>query len=102
MGACLSAEDDPKLREFLEVMQPRSKGVLWSNDASVAQQSAVGPAAVAPVKGGKKRALPDADDVVDGGEEADDEYQEMPSAKRKAAAEEGAWLKWHRLTVTPV
>jgi hypothetical protein len=25
-------EEDPQLREFLEVMKPRHKGKLWSND----------------------------------------------------------------------
>lgn len=79
------SEDDPKLREFLEVMQPRSKGALWSNDASFIQPSAVAPAAAVSEKGGRKRALPDADDAAEGGEEADEEYQELPSSKRNSA-----------------
>lgn len=28
----LPEEEDPQLREFLEVMKPRQKGKLWSND----------------------------------------------------------------------
>lgn len=64
-------------------MQPRSKGALWSNDAGTgAAQPAPAAAAAAQGKRGSKRPLPDADE---GAEEDDEEYQELPSARRKGA-----------------
>ena len=38
----LPEEEDPQLREFLEVMKPRQKGKLWSNDDTLGFEQMVG------------------------------------------------------------
>ena len=76
-------------------MQPRSKGALWSNDAAApAAAAAVASHAGAPGskgaagKRGKKRGLPDADagSEPEDADASDDEYQQLPTAKRRAGA----------------
>ncbi len=78
-----AADDDPKLREFLEVMQPRSKGALWTNDAggAVKPAAAVAAAGTQAVTAGKRK-LKQAFAEEAAGDEEDDEddalYQELP------------------------
>ena len=85
-----AAEDDPKLREFLEVMQPRVKGALWSNDAGAVKPAAA--VALAGQAGGvatkRKRKQDAVEDAADAGpedEEDDALYQELPVKAAKGA-----------------
>ena len=96
MWSVRAADDDPKLREFLDVMQPRWKGALWTNDAGGAVKP---PAAVAAAGGQKastavKRKRKRAFAGEAAGEEEDDEddalYQELPG-QPAVDAEGGAW-----------
>ena len=78
------AEEDPKLREFLEVMQPRVKGALWSNDAGAVKQAAgAAPGQHGAASSKRKRQQAVAEDAAaadeDGDEEDDALYQELPS-----------------------
>ena len=66
-----ATEEDPKLKEYLEVMKPKSKKRSWEND-DVLQAS--------------NENVPNDDDnqmVMDGGAASDDEYEDVPrKAKR--------------------
>ena len=82
-GRSADAEDDPKLREFLEVMQPRVKGALWSNDTAGAVKTAAGAGAgqqglVSSKRKRKQDVVEDVEDDEDGDEEDDALYQELP------------------------
>ena len=89
-----AADDDPKLREFLEVMQPRSKGALWSNDVGGAVKPDAAPGA-ADQKAGvtakrKRKHAAISGDAGDGEEDDEDDslYQELPT-QIAAKAEHG-------------
>ena len=67
------AEHDPKLKEYLDVMQPRSKTTLWANEE-----------AQVPHAGAPAPAVQSAEDVEFPAAESDDEYQVL-SKKPKTA-----------------
>ncbi|RCI01220.1 Multiple RNA-binding domain-containing protein 1 [Rhizopus azygosporus] len=68
-------KSDPKLKEYLEVMMPRSKGKTWGNDD------------VAPSTEAEKQ-KDEEDTVVVQHNESDDEYQDLPMNKKKAHKED--------------
>lgn len=66
-----SAEDDPKLKEYLEVMKPKSKKRTWENDDALLN--------------GKEDTTPaDHHMAVDAGNASDDEYEEVPRKTKRA------------------
>ena len=68
--ALFSAED-PKLREFLQLMQPRNKQAIWSNEDLLPAGHAV-PAAPA-AAAAERVQLEDGE-----ASEGEDDYQELP------------------------
>ncbi|PRW58148.1 Multiple RNA-binding domain-containing 1 [Chlorella sorokiniana] len=75
----LPEEADPKLREFLSVMQPRSKQAIWANDDLTAPGSLAAAAAQQQQQQQRgKKAAGAAEDEEEGG--SDDEYVDLPAA----------------------
>ncbi|CEG78417.1 hypothetical protein RMATCC62417_13029 [Rhizopus microsporus] len=68
-------KNDPKLKEYLEVMMPRSKGKTWGNDD-------VAPSAEA------EKQEDEEETVVVQHNESDDEYQDLPMKKKKEHKED--------------
>jgi multiple RNA-binding domain-containing protein 1 len=69
------AEQDPKLKEFLEVYQPPSKNSIWGNgDAQLGEATVAAAEETVP-------------EVVVPEDESDGEYQVVPNKKAKVAAE---------------
>jgi len=65
------AEEDPKLKEYLEVMKPKSKKRTWENDDALVT--------------GKDDSTPvDHQTTVDAGTASDDEYEEVPRKNKRA------------------
>jgi multiple RNA-binding domain-containing protein 1 len=64
------AEEDPKLKEYLEVMKPKSKKRTWENDDALLN--------------GKEDLTPaDHHMAVDGGNASDNEYEEVPRKNKR-------------------
>lgn len=68
------SEDDPKLKEYLEVMKPKSKKRTWENDETIhtSQDDAVND---------------DAHMAVDAAAASDEEYEDVPRKAKKAKVE---------------
>ncbi|GAB4818001.1 hypothetical protein N2152v2_005047 [Parachlorella kessleri] len=78
-------EEDPKLREFLQLMQPRNKQAIWSNEDLLP----AGPAGYA-VPAAPAAAAAERVQLEDGeASEGEDDYQELPGSAR-ASDDEGA------------
>ena len=89
---CLHAEDDPQLAEFLQLMQPRRAGAIWSNEDVALAQAAkqAKPGAVQPLKQAKQSSqaaeqLANSKDHAADGSDDEDSYQELPSNDDTAA-----------------
>ncbi|KAJ3296457.1 hypothetical protein HK104_001596, partial [Borealophlyctis nickersoniae] len=92
-------ESDPKLKEFLTVMRAGKKGPTWTNDSTVGDAvDGRGPkkakaqtvvAAVPNKKPGGDGLLVTRAHVKFGGEEDDDEYEDLPAMKKEKTEEKG-------------
>lgn len=71
---------DPKLREFMQIMQPRSKQAIWTNDDLLPPGSAAAQQAQQQ-QAGRRPASGEEDD--EGG--SDEEYEDLPAAAGAAA-----------------
>lgn len=69
-----STEDDPKLKEYLEVMKPKSKKRAWENDAPGEE-------------GKEEQADDDHNMVIDAEAASDDEYEQVPRKAKRAKVE---------------
>ncbi|GLC70759.1 hypothetical protein PLESTF_001030300 [Pleodorina starrii] len=93
-GEPLPEEEDPKLREFLALMQPRSKARIWGNDELPTAEdgaAAAAAAAAAAQAAAKKQAARSAaaggmneDDDGDDDDDDDDQYQDWTEAAARA------------------
>ena len=88
----MQSADDPQLAEFLQLMQPRRAGTIWSNDdtalAQATKQSSAGlplpPNQAKQAKGQHKAAK--LASAVDNSSDKEEEYQELPSSRDSDAS----------------
>ena len=100
MCRCAGDGEDPKLREFLEAMQPRRKAAIWSNDAGAGAPPAKGQSGrdSAPGTGKKGRAAARAAAAAEG-DSSDDEYTDLPAARSVPSGAEAGDVACRRYTL---
>uniref|UniRef100_J3M1B0 RRM domain-containing protein n=1 Tax=Oryza brachyantha TaxID=4533 RepID=J3M1B0_ORYBR len=88
-GSKGSASSDPKFQEFLEVMQPRSKAKMWTNDTVGALDNAAKDSMVVSAESKKsQKNVAVSDNDSSSGDSSDDEMTNDPSESDDSSSED--------------